>query len=65
MSVIAKKVCLFVLVEIVMAGTAWLAGYEFDRRGPEVGAGFIVSILLGIGVADMSDGTDTKGCFCG
>jgi hypothetical protein len=54
MSIVAKKVCLFVLVELLMAVTAWLCGYEFDRRGPEVGFGFIVAIAVGAVVVDMT-----------
>jgi hypothetical protein len=42
-----KRALIFVASMAVVAGIAWVGGYDFDRRGPDAAA----LLFLGLGVS--------------
>ena len=38
----------FIVVEVVSAGIAWVSGYDFNYRSPDVGFNVFLAILAGI-----------------
>jgi len=43
-----KLIVTFLAVQFIFAGLAWVSGFDFDRRGYDVGQVVAASILTGI-----------------
>lgn len=47
-------IVVFVLAMALFAAIAWVAGFDFDHRGPNVGGGVVLSIYTAIVVAFLA-----------
>jgi hypothetical protein len=48
-----KSTALFIAMLVLCALTAWLGGYDFDYRSPDVAAGFVMALIVATIVAVM------------
>ena len=46
-----RIIAVFILVELICAGLAWLAGFNFDRRHPDVALTTGLFVWLGVMIA--------------
>lgn len=54
MKTLLATIIAFTVVCGVSAGLAWVGGYNFDTRGPDVAAWCLVTLILGSAFAVMA-----------